>query len=52
VPRLVDALDKSEFRARFEAKGRYRDYLASIPTYLITAPLPAFRGLRDLLGYR
>lgn len=52
VPRLVDALDKSEFRARFEAKGRYRDYLAPIPTYLITAALPAFRGLRHLLGYR
>jgi glucokinase len=52
VPRLVDALDKSEFRARFEAKGRYRSYLAPIPTYLITAPLPAFRGLRHLLGYR
>jgi glucokinase len=52
VPRLVAALDKSEFRARFEAKGRYRDYLAPIPTYLITAPLPAFRGLRHLLGYR
>jgi len=52
VPRLVDAFDKSEFRARFEAKGRYRDYVAAIPTYLITAPLPAFRGLRHLLGYR
>ena len=52
VPRLVEPLMKSEFRARFEAKGRYRDYLAAIPTYLITAPLPAFRGLRHLLGYR
>jgi glucokinase len=44
VPRLVEQLHKSEFRARFEAKGRYRDYLKAIPTYLITAPLPAFRG--------
>jgi glucokinase len=52
VPRLVEQLHKSEFRARFEAKGRYRDYLEAIPTYLITAPLPAFRGLRYLLGYR
>jgi glucokinase len=52
VPRLVDALRKSEFRARFEAKGRYRPYLAAIPTHVITAPLPAFRGLRYLLGYR
>ena len=52
VPRLLEPLRKSEFRARFEAKGRYRDYVAAIPTYVITTPLPAFRGLRYLLGYR
>jgi glucokinase len=52
VPRLVEQLHKSEFRARFEAKGRYRDYLKAIPTHVITAPLPAFRGLKYLLGYR
>jgi glucokinase len=52
VPRLVAELHKSEFRARFENKGRYRDYLAAIPTHVITAPLPAFLGLRYLLGYR
>lgn len=52
VPRFVELLRKSEFRARFEAKGRYRDYLAAIPTFVVTAPLPAFRGLRYLLGYR
>jgi glucokinase len=52
VPRLVDQLRKSEFRARFEAKGRYRRYLAAIPTCVVTAELPAFRGLKYLLGYR
>ena len=52
VPQLLDELDKSEFRARFEAKGRYESYLGAIPTHVITAPLPAFRGLRHLLGYR
>lgn len=52
VPRFVEYLGKSEFRARFEAKGRYRSYVAAIPTHVITAPLPAFRGLRYLLGYR
>ncbi len=52
VPRLVEQFGKSEFRARFEAKGRYRPYLAAIPTHVITAPLPAFRGLKYLLGYR
>jgi glucokinase len=52
VPQLLDVFAKSEFRARFEAKGRYAEYLASIPTHVITTPLPAFRGLRSLLGYR
>jgi glucokinase len=52
VPRFVDLFRKSEFRARFEAKGRYAHYLAAIPTFVVTAPLPAFRGLRHLLGYR
>jgi len=52
VPLIVDLLRKSEFRARFEAKGRYSNYLAAIPTLVVTAPLPAFRGLRYLLGYR
>jgi len=52
VPQVLDAFAKSEFRARFEAKGRYESYLAAIPTHVITAPLPAFRGLRHLLGYR
>jgi glucokinase len=51
VPRLVEQLGKSEFRPRFEAKGRYREYLSAIPTYVITAQLPAFRGLRYVLGH-
>jgi glucokinase len=52
VPRMVEQLGRSDFRSRFEDKGRYRGYLAAIPTHVITAPLPAFRGLRYLLGYR
>jgi glucokinase len=52
VPRLIEPLQSSEFRKRFEAKGRYRSYLAAIPTLVITAAYPAFRGLRYLLGYR
>src|SRR5262245_39463187 len=34
VPQVLDALDQSEFRARFEAKGRYKSYLAAIPTHV------------------
>src|SRR5882672_4490973 len=32
VPRLGAAFAQSAFRARFEAKGRFRDYLAAVPT--------------------
>jgi glucokinase len=52
VPRLLDVITQSEFRSRFETKGRYRDYMAGIPTYVVTTALPAFRGLKYLLGYR
>ena len=41
--------DRSEFRARFEAKGRFRDYLSAIPTYLITHTAPAFLGLKAVV---
>jgi len=49
VPRLRDALLASRFRERFESKGRYREYLGRIPTYLVTEPVPAFRGLAAIL---
>lgn len=51
VPQSLKALEASEFRARFEAKGRYRSYLKAIPTYVITRLEPAFVGLRRCLGY-
>lgn len=50
VPSLGAAFDRSAFRARFEAKGRYRDYMAAIPTYVITAENPALRGVAQLLA--
>ena len=45
VPRYVEALAGSGFRQRFEAKGRYRDYMRAIPTRVITAANPALSGL-------
>ena len=51
TPKLLDLLERSQFRERFEAKGRYRTYLEKIPTQVVTAPLPAFVGLKKLLGY-
>ncbi len=45
VPRLGRAIDASSFRERFEAKGRFRDYLAAVPTWLVLdASAIALRG--------
>ncbi len=49
VPRLGARFAESAFRQRFEAKGRMRPYLAAIPTYVVTHPIPAFLGLLALL---
>lgn len=45
VPRLADRLLSSPFRERFEAKGRHREWMHRIPTYLIKKPDVAFEGL-------
>ena len=45
VPRLGSFFDASEFRARFEAKGRFTALLAGIPVYIIDAAVsPALLG--------
>jgi glucokinase len=45
VPRLGDWFAGTDFRERFEAKGRFRAYLAAIPVWVIAAGLsPALRG--------
>ncbi len=48
VPRLGSAFAASGFRARFEEKGRMRPYVAAIPTFVVTHPIPAFIGLAAL----
>lgn len=48
APRLTDFMARSEFRARFESKGRLRTYLASIPTSVIVHPAATFLGLRSI----
>jgi glucokinase len=44
-----DFLQTSNFRERFLAKGAYRAYMQSIPTWFITAPQIALRGCATLL---
>lgn len=51
VPRVVGLCVESGFRNRFESKGRYRNYMKSIPTFVVTESVPAFRGLRRVLGF-
>jgi glucokinase len=50
VPKLGPRFLHSPFRERFLAKGRFRDYLARIPTSVVTHPVPAFVGLAGLLA--
>jgi glucokinase len=45
IPRLGDFFEKTSFRHRFEQKGRFSDYMAAIPTYVIRAKHPAFVGV-------
>ncbi|HSW27338.1 MAG TPA: glucokinase, partial [Burkholderiaceae bacterium] len=50
VPRLGERFDSSSFRARFEAKGRFSEFVARIPTFVLTAENVAFRGVSSLLA--
>jgi glucokinase len=51
-PRIVNFMRQSRFRARFEAKGRFRDYLKEIPVNVITHPAAAFIGLTSICARR
>ncbi len=48
VPQMLEPLRRSRFRERFEGKGRFADYMAAIPTWVVTHPYPAFLGLGGL----
>jgi glucokinase len=52
APRIKDFLVSSEFRARFESKGRFRAYLQSVPTSVIMHPAASFIGLRSVANRR
>ena len=48
APRIVEFMARSEFRRRFEDKGRLRPYLEAIPSNVIVHPAAAFIGLKTL----
>ena len=49
LPDAVDILKASDFRARFEAKGRFADYMRAIPTLLIVEPHAGLIGAASVL---
>lgn len=44
VPRILSLMYHSEFRLRFEDKGRFSDFNSLIPTYVVTAEQPGILG--------
>jgi glucokinase len=50
APRILEFMVNSEFRRRFEQKGRLAAYLKAIPTQVIVHPAATFLGLRSLPG--
>lgn len=51
-PRFPGFITASGFRERFIDKGRFRDWLASIPLRIVMHPRPAFLGLDALVRDR
>ena len=49
VPACTEQISQSGFRARFEDKNRYRDYMRAIPTWVVTDPVPGLTGLAAYL---
>src|SRR5207245_10401344 len=49
VPTLGEFFDLSSFRQRFEEKGRFSQYLAAVPSYIIHAKTPALLGAAEAL---
>jgi glucokinase len=47
---ILPLLEKSQFRARFEAKGRYQAYLADIATAVVVDPHAALLGAAAAFG--
>ncbi|RZA33684.1 MAG: glucokinase [Lysobacteraceae bacterium] len=50
VPRLGEWFARSSFRARFENKGRFSNFAARIPCFVIHAPYPALGGAAAMLA--
>jgi len=50
VPAIADTIAAGPLRLRFEAKGRFRDYLRAVPTAIIMHPSPGLIGAAAYLA--
>ena len=50
IPRFTSILVKSGFRAAFEDKGRFRDYLSEVPCFLVAQPDLGLFGAAQFLN--
>jgi len=48
--KMSEFFERSGFRARFEQKGRFSDYLSHIPTWVITEKYPVLTGMSAMLS--
>lgn len=44
VPRFIEYLKTSDFRSKFEAKGRFEPFVSAIPVYVVTEAQPGLIG--------
>lgn len=52
VPRFMEYFQASQFRTRFEAKGRLKGFVEPIPTYVVVAKQPGLLGAAAVLNHR
>ena len=50
VPGWGERFDAASFVDRFRAKGRLRDYLATVPIHVVTHPYPGLLGVENVLA--
>lgn len=49
VPRIVKRFEASGFRERFEAKGRFSEYVSRIPVFVLMDTFAAFKGVSAMM---
>jgi len=50
APKITDVLDEGGFRSAFADKAPHEEWSSRVPTYVITDPEPALRGLAVLVA--